>query len=444
MPRDISAWRCPRSENKTMKPVKILQFGGGNFLRCFFDWMLQRVSDAAGIEYEVTLARLTPGEPVFDIAAAGEYHVLLRGYEGGQYVETLDAVRVIKNAVDPLEKPAEYIEAGCEDISLIVSNSTEAGIFFDRTATHPHNYPSRLAMLLEHRAHRRLPPVMIMAMELNDRSGDLLKKTLLQYGQSFVYGMEFSDYVESCPFYNTLVDRIVPGYPADAAGAVFEKIGREDKWLTSGELFHLFIIEGSEKILDVVPFGRAGLNVVVTDDKLDFYHDRKVRILNGAHTASVPVALLNGIENVDAFASHPEHSAWLSEMMHREICRAIDDSAETHAYADDVLARFKNPALGHKFRSIALNSVAKANTRLRPTLEDYFAKKGSKTPPRMTEAVGKLCELYGKGEIAELPGGPLKLEDFSQIQKPSLAGRLESFFPALPPALKEALLDGLS
>jgi tagaturonate reductase len=430
-----------------MKPVKILQFGGGNFLRCFFDWMLQRVSDTTGAEYEVTLAQLTPDEPVFEIAAAGEYHVLLRGYEGEKYVETLDSVRVIKNAVNPLEKPQEYIEAGCDDISLILSNSTEAGIFFDRRATHPHNYPSRLAMLLEYRAHRHLPPVMIMAMELNDRSGDLLKKTLLQYGQVFAYGMEFTNYVESCPFYNTLVDRIVPGYPADAAERVFEKIGRRDKWLTSGELFHLFVIEGDRKILDVIPFDRAGLNVIVTDDKLDFYHDRKVRILNGAHTASVPVALLNGIENVDVFASHPEYSAWLSGMTHEEICRAMEnstnDSAETHAYADDVLTRFKNPALGHKFRSIALNSVAKANARLRPTLEDYFRKEG-KTPPRMTSAIGKLCGLYGKGETVELPGGPLELKDFSQIKGPSLADRIESFFPALPVALKEALLSELS
>ncbi|MDR2174439.1 MAG: hypothetical protein LBO82_00700 [Synergistaceae bacterium] len=446
-----------------MKPVKILQFGGGNFLRCFFDWMLQRVSDAAGIEYEVTLAQLTPGEPVFDIAAAGEYHVLLRGYEGGEYVETLEAVRVIRNAVNPSENPAEFIEAGCEDLALIVSNSTEAGIFFDPKAESPHNYPSRLAMLLEHRAHRRLPPVMIMAMELNDRSGDLLKKTLLQYGNAFAYGMEFSNYVESCSFYNTLVDRIVPGYPADAAGSVFAKIGREDKWLTSGELFHLFVIEGNKKILDEIPFHKAGLNVIVTDDKLDFYHDRKVRILNGAHTASVPVALLNGIESVDAFASHPEYSAWLAGLMHEEICRAMEDSrqdsrqdsgqnsmqdsmnnsAETHAYADDVLARFRNPALGHKFRSIALNSVAKANTRMRPTLEDYFRKEG-KTPPRMTEAAGKLCSLYGKGKIAELPGGPLELTDFDRIKGPSLADRLESFFPDLSAALKEALLRELS
>jgi tagaturonate reductase len=427
---------------KLARPVKILQFGGGNFLRCFFDWMLQRVSGATGIEYEVTLAQLTSGG-LSGIAAAGEYHVLLRGYEGGEYVETLEPVRVLKNAVNPMEKPDEYIEAGCGDISLIVSNSTEAGIFFDRTAASPHNYPSRLAMLLEHRARRRLPPVMVMAMELNDRSGDLLKKTLLQYGQSFAYGREFFDYVESCPFYNTLVDRIVPGYPADAAKAVFEKIGREDKWLTSGELFHLFVIEGDRKILDVIPFDRAGLNVIVTEDKLDFYHDRKVRILNGAHTASVPVALLDGIESVDAFASHPKHSAWLSEMIHGEICRAMDDSAETHAYADDVLARFKNPVLGHKFRSIALNSVAKANARLRPTLEDYFAKEG-KTPPRVTEAIGKLCELYGKGETVELPGGPLKLADFSQIKGSSTAARLESFFPALPAALKEALLNELA
>jgi tagaturonate reductase len=448
--KDMSIFdgKSEKCEGEIMKPVKILQFGGGNFLRCFFDWMLQRVSDTTGIEYEVTLAQLTPGEPVFDIAAAKEYHVLLRGYEGTQYVETLDAVRVIKNAVSPLEKPAEYIEAGCEDISLILSNSTEAGIFFDPAATHnyssaTHNYPSRLAMLLEYRARKHLPPVMIMAMELNDRSGDLLKKTLLQYGQSFAYGMEFFNYIESCSFYNTLVDRIVPGYPADAADRVFEKIGHQDQWLTSGELFHLFVIEGDRKILDVIPFDQAGLNVIVTDDKLDFYHGRKVRILNGAHTASVPVALLNGIENVDVFASHPEYSAWLSEMTHKEICRAMDDSTETHAYADDVLARFKNPALGHSFRSIALNSVAKVNARMRPTLVDYFSKEGC-LPPLMTEAIGKMCELYGGSGVVELPGGALELKDFSQIHGLSLSERLESFFPGLSAEIQRALLHELS
>jgi tagaturonate reductase len=428
------------------EPVKILQFGSGNFLRCFFDWMLQRVSDATGIEYEVTLAQLVPGGRAAGIAGAGGYHVLLRGYEGGQYTETLDAVRVIKNAVNPQGKPAEFIEAGCEDISLIVSNSTEAGIFFDPAAEYPNNFPSLLAMLLEHRAHRHLPPVMIMAMELNDRSGDLLKKTLLQYGESFVYGMEFSDYVESCTFYNTLVDRIVPGFPADAAERVFGKLGREDKWLTSGELFHLFVIEGDRKILDVIPFDRAGLNVIVTDDKLDFYHDRKVRILNGAHTASVPVALLAGIENVDAFASAEPHASWLSGMVHGEICRAMDDSpnsSKTHAYADDVLTRFKNPILGHKFRSIALNSISKADARMSPTFADYFGKTGE-LPPKMTEAAARLFELYAKGPAPVLPGGPLELGDYGQLKGQSPREMAESFFPSLLPNVREAIVHAVS
>lgn len=426
-----------------MKPVNILQFGGGNFLRCFFDWMLQKVSDATGIRYNVTLAQLTPGEPVGEIAAAGGYHVLLRGYEGREYVETLDSVKVIKNAVSPIIGVDEYLRIGCGDISLIVSNSTEAGIFFDPDAVEPHNYPSRLALLLDERAKRRLPPLMIMAMELNDRSGDLLKRTLFQYGELFGYGREYFDYLPACDFYNTLVDRIVPGYPKDAAERAASKIGHEDKWLTSGERFHLFVIEGNKRILDEIPFDRAGLNVIVTTDKLAFYHDRKVRVLNGAHTASVPVALLSGIENVDVFALSEPHASWLSDMIHGEICRAIDGSAETHAYADDVMARFGNPALGHKFRSIALNSISKADTRMSPTISDYFKKTGV-VPPRMTEAAGRLAELYGRGPVADLPGGPLELGDYSQLKGRSLSEMLESFFPSLEPGIKEAMLRALS
>ena len=423
--------------------MKILQFGGGNFLRCFFDWMLQKVSEKTGRGYEVTLVQLTPGEPVFEIADAGSYHVLLRGYEGDRYVETLDEVSVIKHAVSPMDDLDAYIASGTGDVGLILSNSTEAGIFHDPSASAPHNYPSYLALLLNKRAILRADPVMIMAMELNDRSGDLLKKTVLSYGETFGYGDAFKKYVAACTFYNTLVDRIVPGYPADAAKRVFEKIGREDKWLTSGELFHLFVLEGDKKILDFIPFTEAGLNVIVTDDKLDFYHDRKVRILNGAHTASVPVALFAGIENVDAFASHPEYSKWLSGMMHDEICFAIDDSEETHAYADEVLARFRNPALGHKFRSIALNTVSKADTRMSPTLRDYYEKKAA-VPPKMTEAAGRLCELYGDGPFPDLPGGPLELADYGQIEGFTREEMLASFFPSVPAETREAMLRALS
>jgi tagaturonate reductase len=424
-----------------MKSVKILQFGSGNFLRCFFDWMLQKTADATGIRYEVTLAQLTPNGPAYEIAGAREYHVLLRGYDGPEYVETLDAVSVIKNAVSPISGIDEYLRAGCEDISLIVSNSTEAGIFFDPQAKEPHNYPSRLALLLDRRAGRSLPPLMIMAMELNHRSGDLLKNTLLRYGESFGYGKKYFDYLSRCDFYNTLVDRIVPGYPRDAVG-VASKIGREDKWLTSGERFHLFVIEGNRRILDEIPFDKAGLDVIVTADKLEFYHDRKVRVLNGAHTASVPVALQAGVECVDAFASTEPHASWLSGMIHEEICRAMDDSAETHAYARDVTARFRNPALGHKFRSIALNSVSKADARMTPTIADHFKKTG-KVPPKMTEAAARLFELYSQGPVASLPGGPLELGDFSQLKGRSPREMAESFFPSLPEDAKEALIHAV-
>jgi tagaturonate reductase len=338
---------------------------------------------------------------------------------------------------------AQYIEAGCGDIGLVLSNSTEAGIFFDPASDGPHNYPSYLAMLLDERAKRGLPPLRIMAMELNNRSGDLLRHTLLQYGKSFKYRDSYFSYLEKCPFYNTLVDRIVPGFPVDAAQRVFDRIGRGDKWLTSGELFHFFVIEGDRGILDILPFGEAGLNVVVTNDKLDFYHDRKVRILNGAHTASVPVALLAGIERVDEFASHPDYSSWLSGMMHGEICRAMDDARETHAYADDVLTRFRNPALGHKFRTIALNSVAKADTRITPTLRDYFKKEGH-PPMMMTGAAGKLCELYGQGPSVALPGGVLELSDYGQIKGNSLMERLQSFFPSLDGGTIEAMCRELA
>ena len=205
----------------------------------------------------------------------------------------------------------------------------------------------------------------------------------------------------------------------------------------------MLVIEGDPEISRVIPFDKAGLNVVVTSDRLAFYRDRKVRILNGCHTASVPVALSAGIEEVDKFASHEKYGAWMREMAHEEIAFAMGDAPETHDYADDIIERFRNPALGHKFRSIALNSIAKCNTRLRPTLEDYYAKTGV-VPRHMTKGILSMADLYSHGPVNEnLPGGPLDLADYKDLAGTSPADILESMFPGLDVRIMKALLNEL-
>jgi len=422
--------------------VKVLQFGEGNFLRSFLDWMLMKVADATGERYQVTLVQPIPKGIAREIAARGSYHVLLRGFESGKYVEQLDAVSVIDKGINPFEEPdALYSCAEDPAYALVASNTTEAGIFYESGHGEPHNYPSFLAAFLRGRMRHGLKPPLVMPLELIDRNGDKLREAVKSYAAEWGWEDEFFTWLDGALFYNTLVDRIVPGYPADASARIEARLGAKDPYLTSGELFHLLVIEGSPEISSVVPFERAGLNAIVTRDQLAFYRDRKVRILNGCHTASVPVALFSGFEEVDKFADDERHGAWMRELAHEEIAFAMDGAQETHEYAGEVIERFRNPALGHKFRSIALNSISKCNTRLRPTLEDYYAKANA-LPPRMTEGILAMVRLYSDGPVAaNLPGGPLELSDYDSLGGNAPRDILDAMFPGLDAPIMRALRD---
>lgn len=422
--------------------MKILQFGEGNFLRCFFDWMLQKVSDATGREYLVTLVQPIPKGAALKIASAGFCHALLRGWEDGQYVERLDRIAVFERGIDPFSNPDALRDCARDpEYALCVSNTTEAGIFYEAGHDRPHNYPSFLADFLYHRMKAGLEPPMIMPFELIDRNGDKLRSAVELYASERGYEADFFAWLGRAGIYNTLVDRIVPGYPADAAERVEARLGFKDPYLTSGELFHLLVIEGDSAIAELIPFAEAGLNVVVTPDNLAFYRDRKVRILNGCHTASVGVALFAGVEEVDKFASHEKYGLWMNALAHEEIAYAMGGGEETGDYAREVIERFRNPALGHSFRSIALNSLAKSNTRLRPTLEDYRARTG-KLPPRLTEGIAALVRLYLGGPTnGALPGGPLALSDWGDITGSSVEDILRAMFPGLDSEIMEALAN---
>ena len=422
----------------------VMQFGEGNFIRSFFDWMLKRITDATGEEHKVFLVQPISNGRVKEIVEAGEYHVLLKGFEAGEYKEVLESVPVIAGGVNPFERggmKALLDAALSPELRVVTSNTTEAGIFFEEKME-PHNFPSLLAAVLRARAKEGAPPLHILPLELIESNGTALKKCVEQYGRLWGCEPVFFSYLDSCTFYDTLVDRIVPGFPAKDAPEIFRRLGKEDHNLAMGELFHLFVIQGDKAILDVLPFHKAGLNVIVTADKLPFYRDRKVRILNGVHTASVPVGLLAGVELVKDFVKDERFAPMLRRLVHDEIVPAFSDDQEAHRYGDDVRERFSNPALEHAFRSIALNSVAKSNTRLRPTLEGYFEKFGE-LPQTLVECIAAMFSFYDCDGVKELPKGPFVLADFSRIKGRTVSKMVDSFFPGLDLPLREALIRKL-
>lgn len=422
--------------------ITILQFGEGNFLRAFFDWMVQKINEATGANNEVFLVQPIPQGRVNEILrAGGRYHVLLRGYVNGEYKEVIDRVEVIKDGVNPFENYEKLLEAGrLPELRIVVSNTTEAGIFY-RKMERAENFPSMLTEVLFERFKLRLSPLYIVPMELIEDNGERLKECIVKYATDWGYPKEFFNFLNECKFYNTLVDRIVPGFPQDVAEEIFRKIGERDENLTSGEIFHLLVLQGDPSILEVLPFDKAGLNVILADN-LKFYRERKVRILNGSHTSMVPVGLLNGIEYVRDFVEHPRFGRWLRELIHEEIVPALSDTKETHEYAEEVIQRFRNPALKHSFRTIALNSISKMNTRIRPTLEDYYRKFG-RLPQRLTEAIAHMVELYNCDGVKELPGGSFKISDFDDLKGKDRESILDSFFPNLNEDLRREVLSAI-
>ncbi len=420
--------------------ITVIQFGEGNFIRAFFDWMLQKVNEAAGLDHEVFIVQPIPQGRVNDLLeAGGNYNVLLRGFDKDKYLEVIDKVEVIKDGVNPFKDYDKFLRmAEVESIKIVVSNTTEAGIYYKKTKK-ADNYPSMLTELLYRRYKAGLSPLYILPLELIENNGQKLKECILKYAKDWDYPEGFFGYLEECKFYNTLVDRIVPGFPKEEAESIFKKLGYVDKNLVSGEYFHFFAIQGDVSLNDLIPFDKARLNVVFTDN-LKFYRDRKVRILNGSHTAMVPVGLLNGIEYVRDFVEHSKYGKWLNELMHKEIVPAFNDDAKTHAYADEILMRFKNPALKHSFKTIALNSISKMNTRIKPTLVDYY-NKFKRLPDRLTEAIAYMVKLYSFGETVKLPVGELKLSDYKNLKGFSVGEILESFFPDIENDLKKELID---
>ena len=373
---------------------KVIQFGEGGFLRGFVDWMLQSVNENTDFNGSVVVV-----QPIKDglcdmLSAQGcVYTHLCRGVEGVD-VRKID---VISRCVKPYDDFDSYMAlAENKDFRFIVSNTTEAGITYsdsDKLSDRPANtFPGKLTQLLLKRFQLGYGGFVILPCELIDKNGDQLKKCILQYADLWELGAEFKNWIEKENiFCNTLVDRINTGYPKGEA----IDLDFDDKMVNTSEYFHLWVIDGYEKLFDEIPFDKCGLNVILTNE-LERYRTRKVRILNGSHTSMIPYALLSSVETVGECLNNDVISAHLKNCQ-AEIVDSLDmDRNEALEYANSVMVRFANPYIQHKCQSIALNSVSKFKVRVLPSILEY-EKKFGKTPKTLMFSFARLIEFYKKG-----------------------------------------------
>ncbi|MEK3797925.1 tagaturonate reductase [Peribacillus sp. FSL H8-0477] len=385
-------------------PEKVLQFGEGNFLRAFVDWQLYVLNKETNFNGSVVVVQPKGTNKIVGLnEQEGLFTLYLQGMKENKAVNEHMIVDTISRGIDLFTDYHQYIElAHSEELRFVISNTTEAGIYFepkDRLEDRPQiSFPGKLTAFLYHRFQAfngdQQKGCIVIPCELIEENGIKLREIVLQYAELWNLGEEFVSWImQNNTFCNSLVDRIVPGFPKDNIDEITEELGYQDDLVVVGEQYHQWVIEGPQWIKDEFPIDQVALNTFIVDD-LTPYRTQKVRILNGAHTAMTPIGYLAGLETVAEAVEDEEVGRYIHELIYEEIVPTLN--SDVKVFANDVINRFRNPYFKHYLLSISLNSTSKFTARILPTLLDYLEKK-KELPQRIVFSLAALLSFY-RGE----------------------------------------------
>ena len=383
-------------------PVKVLQFGEGNFLRAFVDYWFDMSNEKAGWNGKVALVQpIAQGLTKLINEQEGLYTLYLRGSENGEKINRKRVISVCDACYNPYEDWEAIKEiAKSADLEYVASNTTEAGIVYDPESTFdqvpPTSFPAKLTVLLYERFKAGQKGIVVLSCELIDNNGKELQKVVNQHIDDWKLGDDFKKWInEENLFCSTLVDRIVPGRirdPKEVAEIEAEN-GYSDPLLDVGEVFGVWYIEGPQWLEDKLPFKKSGLNVHVVPEVAP-YKKRKVRILNGAHTGFVLGAYLAGDDIVRDCMHDDVIHGFMNKMLYDEVIPVLPlDKADCDAFAAAVTDRFNNPFVDHQLMSISLNSTSKWKARNMPSFLEYIEKFG-KLPQALTMSLAAYIAFY--------------------------------------------------
>ncbi|MGH9615528.1 MAG: tagaturonate reductase [Acidobacteriaceae bacterium] len=389
---------------RRLLPEKVLQFGTGVFLRGFVDWMIDGMNRKGLFNGSVVVVPSIAPEIISKLDRQNcAYTHLARGLENRKLVEQQQVVASISRGIDPYVHFDEYLQcAHNPELRFIVSNTTEAGIVYraedKQTDRPPASFPAKLTLLLieRYKAFNGDPSkgFVLLPCELIERNGDTLKNTVLQMAKNWDLDPTILDWIENANvFTNTLVDRIVTGFPRDEIEALWQASGYTDDLFNTSDVFHLWVIEGPAQLATELPLQEAGFNVIFTDD-IAPYRNRKVRILNGAHTVTALAAYLAGKDLVGECMSDPLIGGFMKRAIYDEVIPTLSlPKEQLESFAAAVFERFSNPFIKHSLLSISLNSVSKYKARLLPSIEQYLAIHG-RLPARLVFGLAALIAFY--------------------------------------------------
>ena len=422
-----------RTAPKSSAPERIIQFGEGNFLRCFVDWIIYHMNQRTDFNSSVVVVQ--PIERGMVDWLNGQdclYHVNLQGRLAGKAVNSLERIDCISRALNPYSQNNAFMAlADQPEIRFVISNTTEAGIAFDDTCKFTDapasSYPGKLTQLLYRRFKTfkgdRTKGLIIMPCELIFLNGHKLKECIYQYIELWKddFGKDYEKFKDwftrYCYVCATLVDRIVPGFPRKEIADIQKKVCYADNLVVQGEAFHLWVIEKPENMSIAAlrkefPAERAGLHVLIAPSEKP-YHERKVTLLNGPHTVLSPVAYLSGINIVRDACNHSIVGKYIHKVQFEELMQTLNlPMDELKKFATDVLERFNNPYVDHQVTSIMLNSFPKYETRDLPGVKTYLERKGE-LPRGLVFGLAAIITYYKGGTRAD--GTPIEPNDAPEI-----------------------------
>lgn len=396
---------------KKERPVKVVQFGEGNFLRGFVDYMIDIANEKGYFNGDIVLIKpIEFGNLERFHNQDCQYTVSLSGVVDGEAKVLNRVVTSVKDAVDAYTEYEKYNDlAKIDTLRFVVSNTTEAGITYDETdrfeLTPPKSFPGKLCKFLytryKHFNGAMDKGLVMLPVELIDDNGIHLRECVLKQCENWGLEEGFVNWVkEACNFTATLVDRIITGYPKDRDAALWQEWGYKDELIVTGEPFALWVIESQKPLDDELPLPKAGLPVIFTPDHHP-YKQRKVRILNGAHTSFVLAGYLSGHDIVLECMNDKLIRKFITDTVYGEVIPTLTlPKDQLEEFAAAVMTRFDNPYVKHALLSISLNSVSKWKARCMPSLLGYVEKNG-KAPEHLAFSVASLLAFYTGTEIRD-------------------------------------------
>lgn len=379
----------PPPETLFHLPERVLQFGSGRFLRGFTDSFIDRANREGSYQGRVVIVQST-GEGRRDLLHEqdGLYTLWLRGLVAGQRVDSIEVISAVSRTLGAAREWERVLEcARSPDLEVVVSNTTELGLVLDPEdrleLDPPRSYPGKLTAVLFER-FRSLDGdpgkgLVVIPCELVDNNGAVLRDLVRELARRWKLGAGFERWLdEHNVFCSSLVDRIVTGNPAlEELPSLEKRLGYRDEMLVVAEVYSLWAIRGEEAVRRRLGFARANPSVQIAED-IQPFRERKIRILNGTHTVSAPVAYLTGKQTVLEALEDPLLAAFVEGLMREEIAPTLEVDPDTvPRFIAEVLDRFRNPFLKHRWVDITWQSTSKLRIRVLPTLLRYQSLNGA-------------------------------------------------------------------